>query len=934
MASNLKGSVWNIWDLHVHTPASICQSYGGETPEVWEAFISDLEKLPAEFKVIGINDYLFLEGYKKVLEYKKAGRLENIDLILPVIEFRANSFVGNEKFKKINLHFIFADHTLLTPETIEQQFLSQVWRECHLDPSLTSATFQGVVTIDSLEQLGKEIRQATPVEKQSVLESSDRKLGFDNCSIDSDALFEALKKNTFLSGKYLAAIGKAEWEDFKWEGAGIADKKSFINRAHFVFAASPTLEVFLRGKQSLKSAGVNDRLLHCSDAHFFSSASESNRIGHCFNWIKADTTFEGLKQVLYEPEERLRAQESNPFTNNTKVCVEKIRIRPASGYPIHADCELSLNRNLVALIGGRGTGKSALLETVAFMNEDHVKEDQNGVQKLVEYARTADIDAEIDVELVDKDGRMELHTKSLSERGSLELPFLYIGQERITAIATDDQRLTETVCSAIGINVETFDLTPELHELEDLINDVDSHYQSLHRLIEKYLDDPAKIRDYDGFETFLDEKIRLTKDWQKKLSSDETVQTLNEINSNSAKMAVAMEAIDRIQRLSGSLEMLSENQEIDVINKVLGQVFSQPTSMPKVNTDLHREIGSSLVQMLTDFIEEHKKSSELLSISLQNQGLKEDVNALIKSGAVAQEKVNLLTKDLTSFKSLLSRIVVLKTQRLLAFQKVISKMGVQKKYICDKYQEFVASRDGGTAEEKEFFQKIIDGLEVVGEVSFDKQLFLERASEFLHGRKFKNLSEVEAIFVAAGGVLTFENFVEWVLNCMDRWVDSNSDVFISEGAVGFIKSLMLSALAEASRINTRVALHGKSISRMSAGQKGTTLLKIWFASSTAQIFIIDQPEDHLDNDFLMTELVPLIRKFKYGRQIIMATHSANLVINSDAEQIIIANLDGSYGTDCYLSGSIENPEINIAIQNILEGGKEAFKKREKKYQFN
>ena len=66
MGKYKKGSEWNKWDLHVHTPCSIIQDYGGDTEEVWEKYITDLENLPKEFKVLGINDYIFLDGYKKI----------------------------------------------------------------------------------------------------------------------------------------------------------------------------------------------------------------------------------------------------------------------------------------------------------------------------------------------------------------------------------------------------------------------------------------------------------------------------------------------------------------------------------------------------------------------------------------------------------------------------------------------------------------------------------------------------------------------------------------------------------------------------------------------------------------------------------------------------------------------------------------------------
>ena len=89
-----RGSQWRKWDLHVHTPSSLRQHYGGDTEENWGDFISYLEALPAEFKVLGINDYIFLDGYKKIRAEKEKGRLKNIDLLLPVIELRLNIFGG------------------------------------------------------------------------------------------------------------------------------------------------------------------------------------------------------------------------------------------------------------------------------------------------------------------------------------------------------------------------------------------------------------------------------------------------------------------------------------------------------------------------------------------------------------------------------------------------------------------------------------------------------------------------------------------------------------------------------------------------------------------------------------------------------------------------------------------------------------------------
>ncbi|WP_143822910.1 hypothetical protein [Mucilaginibacter sp. MD40] len=104
-----KGSTWRKWDLHVHTPDSMVSFYEGNSIEdKWEKFISDLEALPSEFKVLGINDYLFLDGYEKVVGYKQAGRLQNIECLFPVVEFRIKKFGGNKVFKRVNFHIIFS----------------------------------------------------------------------------------------------------------------------------------------------------------------------------------------------------------------------------------------------------------------------------------------------------------------------------------------------------------------------------------------------------------------------------------------------------------------------------------------------------------------------------------------------------------------------------------------------------------------------------------------------------------------------------------------------------------------------------------------------------------------------------------------------------------------------------------------------------------
>ena len=85
----------------------------------------------------------------------------------------------------------------------------------------------------------------------------------------------------------------------------------------------------------------------------------------------------------------------------------------------------------------------------------------------------------------------------------------------------------------------------------------------------------------------------------------------------------------------------------------------------------------------------------------------------------------------------------------------------------------------------------------------------------------------------------------------------------------------------------------------------------------------------MDNEFIMQELVGALRHAKEYRQIIFASNNGNVVVNSDAEQVILASFSG--GRISYISGSLEEPIVRDAALRVLEGGADAFRKRRAKY---
>ena len=378
------GSTWSKWDLHVHTPKSLRQQYGGDTDEVWEKFVSDLEALPPEFKVIGVNDYLFVEGYERLLAFKKAGRLPNIELLLPVVELRLDKFGGvvkkqedgtysESEFSRINLHVIFDQ---LDPQLIRDQFLSALTPKYKLIPEhdALKSQWKAVITIPSLEQLGQLVIDAAP-EKEKQRYGSPLQEGFNNLCVSIEAVQGALDNHT-LRGRFLTAVGKAEWDAIKWVDGSIAEKRTIMNNVHVVFTAASSDVAYANARKRLSEAGVNAKLLDCSDAHTFSTTDVKDRIGNSLTWIKGERTFRGLCQAVHEFDQRIFIGEKPPkralVNDNRTKFASKLSIKRKAGSTFPEpwfDIDIPLNHDLVAVIGNKGSGKSALTDILALSGD-------------------------------------------------------------------------------------------------------------------------------------------------------------------------------------------------------------------------------------------------------------------------------------------------------------------------------------------------------------------------------------------------------------------------------------------------------------------------------------------------------------------------------------------------------------------------------------
>jgi predicted ATPase len=129
----------------------------------------------------------------------------------------------------------------------------------------------------------------------------------------------------------------------------------------------------------------------------------------------------------------------------------------------------------------------------------------------------------------------------------------------------------------------------------------------------------------------------------------------------------------------------------------------------------------------------------------------------------------------------------------------------------------------------------------------------------------------------------------------------------------------------------------QALDELSTGQKATAVLLLLLLESDAPL-IVDQPEDDLDNRFITEGVVPKMREEKRRRQFIFSTHNANIPVLGDAELIVglTPSGEGESGKAVIEQrhiGSIDSPGVRELVEDILEGGKDAFETRRQKYGF-
>lgn len=882
-----KGSEWRVWDLHIHTPGTAKNDQYGKDSAAWESYISKLEA-NAEVAVLGITDYFSLSNYLFLKDRQKEGRLQHKTL-LPNVELRILPVTKHEK--PINIHVIFNPE--LSLEVIEREFF-----RC-LTFNYRDAEYSCIET--DLISLGRSYSA------NSVLDDvAAKKAGIEQFLVDFRKLQSVLRKPCLRSHIVVAvANSNRDGNSGIQESAIAATREEIYRLSDIVFSGNPKdVDFFLGKDKNIDSYGGIKPCVTGSDAHKLDDVNVFPYEKK--TWIKADPSFEGLKQILYEPEDRVRIQAENPALKIEKSPFTRIYIPAQTSVFAEDDDvffeaqEIPLNSNLVSIIGGRGSGKSILVNYIAAAFHKLPKSEYFNLNSNIIISRQAS--------LTDM-------PKDFKVSENPNVPFMFIAQSQIKELVLDKKKFSNNIRETIGVADEYCISSGYLNRAESAVTEykriitiLNSNSTTLSEKLSQIEIEIKKYTDFIANITSEQNRIKL-ETYQSK------VESLHSINS----------WIERAEQLVSALHRFSSetNQTLESWNR---QFKKYEIDIPQINVSATVQyIRDVLISMLIS-----KQQEMLNAINATKNEFKDytgDLTSLLSNVSSYQNKVLELKNN--------KELLILENQKYDELSKnTFKQLGREIKesiesyalLIKDKWHEFSGKGADIEDRKKEMLDLILqEDLEVFVNVRFDSSKMYSLLLEELDGRRY-NEEKLR-------NILNIENLIDFY----DFILQSNNNNIFNSNIREDLRACILDLFFKRYTLfishDVCVTLSGKPISKLSFGQQGTIYLRLQIAANMfSETIIYDQPEDDLDNSFITSELISIFKKIKQYRQVIIVSHNANLVVNSDSEQVIIA--ENENGLLKYSSGSLENPDINKAVCQILEGGKTAFEKRERRYGLN
>ena len=900
-----RGSEWRIWDLHIHTPETAKNNQYGNAVEAWPAFIDKLEAI--NYAVYGITDYFSIKNYLKVKHHQNEGRLQNC-CILPNVEMRIEPVTG--KGTPINIHAILDPS--LSIEDIEREFFRAL--KFKYNDSEYSCCDADLIA------MGRAIKGDCNYPEQAAINVAISEM------VISYSDLRSIIQKPFFRGRIIIALSHSSNDGdsglHKHESGLSAVRSEICKMSDIILSGNPKDIDYFLGKTTSVKEVVNNygSIKPCitgTDAHSLEKVGvfpDGRK-----TWIKADPTFEGLKQILFEPEDRVRICDSKPEYKYDYDVIDRIELNSANIW--HQT--IYLNQNLNSIIGGRSTGKSNLLASLAASfdctkeveNKDYIHQLRDSVHV---YWRDGLRNADKYIEYFPQN---KISNLAESKETDQLLMGIILGKEDVKVEYDKHKSLLASKYSTIQANVALLfekkrlysekrqyikgigdeeGIKKEIYKLEGLRNEHQSKLTGKKETLDAYIKDSEEISEKQR------EKALLLKDSEiLKLHQQESfVVTNSSVNISeltSDNLSKLTQAITSAVNCANLQVQETVKQILETNNQIVSKIDSQITN---IQSKPEYKEGKNIFEAnksLTDII---KQLDEL------NKKL-----ALIKRENEAAQKIS------NEFNEIASNMLSMHVSYLDAMNDIAYKMRLEhddviltstivlRPNLSQALSECISLR---STEMNNLIDNMVNVYENQNKTDMGKYL-----KDFLR-KVLRNEIQFKAGHTA-------QSFISRILS--ENWFG----------------------------LSLNVEYDGDNLKDMSPGKRSFVVLKLLLDFSDKKCpILIDQPEDNLDNRAIYSDLVRYIRKKKKDRQIILVTHNPNIVVGADSEEVIIANQHGKNAPNengikfQYLCGSLEDSKTRINdetipmlnrcgvrehVCDILEGGENAFKERENKYGF-
>jgi hypothetical protein len=907
-----RGSEWRKWDLHLHTPGTAINDKfklenNTNEDELWKEYCKRINS--SGVSVVGITDYGSVDNYIFLKKNRDNFGLNKDVVLFPNIELRVSGITSSKSTKElggthhVNLHIILSDK-------VEVNKMEKLLRE------IADEKDNGV-KINIKDDYNDFVEQ----------NKFNRVPTFNN-------VIEALKNtfgNTNDMNYLLMTPNSNDGINISKEGTGIKNNIDAFKKIDIIQSSNEKDGIFFLSEEILKETGKNYPCIHASDAHELDHVCEpqsENKPNKKYTWIKADTTFEGLISITYEPETRVKIQENMPEKKLSSKIIDFIQLNEELG-----NSKIYLNQNLNTVIGGRSSGKSLLLSFIAKKLDSSIENVKNNSDS---YEKKVDKLLE-NIEVKMKDG-------------STSTPIDFFYQGKLQEIARDKSKIkvfVEEIISSYdsfeNINVFNNKLETKKYNLNLAINKFSSLREEINDLVIKQ----SNTQNVNKIKSNITELKTNINSLESDYSEDEKKENkdiLEKENKNSIEMQKVIENCEILERVA-TLEAFKINSELENEISKLKEMDSIETNInifiDKINY-INDEIRTFIAKELEQLTQKYSEL-DIIKEEIENN----TVYKRIKKDEENNQELSLVKEEL-----------VQEIEKLKIRKEIDSRLEENFKKIDLAKEEIAAlfSLDDILVDinDREVFSSETEKLIIRSKYYLKIDLLNSKLKETIntHLNLFKQelpdeyaLNENDTNIVYNVTPLKYDTFIKYLLT-----KEEYAAIFKNSKTV--IDTLnSLSNFLEF-KLEYEIEYDGTSFEDMSEGKKSFVLLLLQLSSSKNKFpILIDQPEDDLDNRAIYEELVKYLKVKKSERQFIIVTHNANVVIAADSENIIVANQDG-VGTENkngvkhqYISGSIENTYkkdsecilekqgIREHICDILEGGEVAFKKRKEKYKF-